>query len=197
MLKETGCVYINLSIETANEQLRKTVLDKDLSNEAVRNAVKLLKARGILVRITCIFCLPDETVKDSLENVAFLKELDVDHPVGFLLQPFPLTPIYDYAVEKGQLQPLNDFDTLDPLVFFDTPMKVKDKNRIVNVQRLFFYGVRVPGFSRLLPLLIALPPNPLYELFHKISIAVIHKGFYKLSFWALAKYLWASRKLKA
>lgn len=197
MLKETGCVYINLSIETANEQLRKTVLDKDLSNKDVSNAVKLLKARGIMVRITCIFCLPDETVKDSLENITFLKELDVDHPVGFLLQPFPLTPIYEYAVEKGQLQPLNDFDTLDPLVFFDTPMKVKDKNRIVNVQRLFYYGVRVPGFSRLMPFLIALPPNPLYELFHKISIAIIHKGFYKLSFWALAKYLWSSRKLKA
>jgi len=197
MLRDTGCAYINLSIETANEQLRKTVLDKDLSNEAVRKAVKLLRARGITVRITCIFCLPDETLADSLENVYFLKELGVEHPVGFLLQPFPLTPIHDYAVEKGQLQPLDDFNNLDPLVFFDTPMDVKDKDRIVNVQRLFFYGVRVPGFSRILPWLIKLPPNPLYELMQKISIAIIHKGFYKLSFLALAKYLWASRKLKA
>lgn len=196
LLKDTGCHYINLSVETGNEKLRKTVLNKNLTNEAALSASLLLKKYGIKVRVTCIFCLPDESIDNAFEDIYLLKKMKVDHPVGFLLQPFPKTPIYDYAVEKGYIQHNLQFEELDPLVFFETPMNLPNKKQMIVIQRLFFYAVRIPLFSTLLKLLIYIPDNPIFHLFHKISICIIHKGFYQLSIPGLIKYLIACRKLK-
>lgn len=195
LLQETGCSLVSMSVETGNERIRTEVMNKPLSNEAIINAGRLLHARGIRTRVNCIFCVPDETVEDAFSNIALMKKMQTEDPVGFLLQPFPGTPIHKYALDNGYLEKDMTADDLDPLCYFYTPIKMPHKNKILVIQRLFVYGCKVPGFDRLLRLLIYLPNNFIFDFMHKVGIALSHKQFYKLSWPGLIRYLWSARKL--
>lgn len=196
LLKETGCDMLSMSIETANQELRANVLNKKISNHDLIEAGKKLHKLGIKTRVNCIFCLPDETLKDAFDNVQLMKQMKATDPVGFLLQPFPKTGVYNYALKKGYINKDEmKFDDLDPLVYFRTPMNIPNKEKIIIVQELFVYASKVPFFDKLLRVLIYLPNNFIYKLLHKIGIAFSHKSFYKLSFFGLIKYLFSARKL--
>jgi len=195
-IKDSGCSLLTFSFETANEKTRFELLDKRISNEQCINAALKLRAAGIETRIDSIFCLPGETLDDAFDNVRIFKKMRTKFPVGFLLQPFPKTKIYEYALKNGYLKKNFSFDDLDPLVYFKTPVELKDKNKIIVVQRLVYYAVRVPMFDKLLRALVYIPNNFIFDILHKISIAYSHKVFYRLSFYGLVKYLWSSLKLK-
>ena len=195
LLKSTNCDLVSISIETANEKLRREVLNKDISNQTVIDAGKLLYDAGIKTRVNCIFCLPGETLHDAFENIKLMKQMKAFDPVGFLLQPYPKTAIHRYAVENGCLKEGRIFDELDPLVYFKTPINLPDKKKIIVVQRLFAYACRVPFFDRLLRILVNIPNNILFDTMQKAGIALSHKHFYGLSWYVLIRYLLSARRL--
>ena len=196
LLKDTGCQMVSMSIETGNEMLRKEIMHKNITNQVIIDAGKNLHAAGIKTRVNCIFCIPDETIDDAFKNIELMKQLKATDPVGFLLQPFPKTKIFDYAVEKGYIRNDLTVDDFDPLVYFKTPIDLPDKNKIIIVQRLFLYACKIPYFDKLLRLLVKLPNNIIFDTMHKIGIALSHKQFYGLSFTGLIKYLLSARKLQ-
>lgn len=196
LLKNTNCEVVNISIETANEKLRNTVLNKKVSNQVFMEAGKKLYEAGIKTRVNCMFCLPDEVLKDAFSNIEFMKKMKATYPVSFLLQPFPKTEIYNYAVKRGYINETEfKVDDLDPFAYFRTPMNIPNKKEIIIVQELFVYACKIPYFDKLLKILIRLPDNLIYRLLHKIAIAFQQKQFYKFSYWRLIKYLFAAIKL--
>ena len=197
LLRSTNCQMVSMSVETANEELREKVMHKKISNQAIIDAGKQLYKAGIKTRVNCIFCIPDETINDALKNVEFMKQAKVTDPVGFLLQPFPKTDIYDYAVQKGYIKNKMSIDDFDPLVYFRTPMDIPDKKKIIIVQRLFVYACKIPYFDKLLRVLIKFPNNIIFDTMQKIAIALSHKRFYGLSFMGLIKFLLSAKKFEA
>lgn len=195
LLKATGCQLVSLSVETANEDLRARVMKKKIPNHVIIDAGRRLHSAGIKTRVNCIFCFPDETIEDAFANVQLMKDAQVTDPVGFLLQPFPKTEIYDYAVKKGYIKEQMEIDDLDPLVYFRTPIEIPDKKKIIIVQRLFVYACKVPLFDKLLKFLVNVPDNFIFGFMHKVGIAFSHKAFYELSYFGLIKYLISARKL--
>jgi len=195
LLKETGCRFVSASLETANEKIRKDVLNKNISNDHAIDVGRKLHAAGIRTRIDCIFCLPGETLEDAFDNVRLMKEMKATDPVGFLLQPFRGTDINSKAVAGGYLKGhINDND-LDPLVYFKTPIELPKKKQIMVVQRLFVWACKIPYFDRLLRILVHIPNNPLFDFVHRMCIAVSHKRFYELSWMGLIKYVNSARRL--
>jgi radical SAM superfamily enzyme YgiQ (UPF0313 family) len=196
LLKDTGCDLLDMSVETANEKIRKEVLNKNISNQAIIDAGKKLHEAGIKTRVSCIFCLPDESAEDALGNIKLMKQMKASDPVGFLLQPFPKTRIYDYAVKKEYVRENINVEDLDPLVYFKTPMEIPDKKKVLVIQRLFVYACKVPYFDKILRVLINIPNNFLFNIMHKLGIALSHKQFYRLSWIGLMKYIFSARKLQ-
>lgn len=195
LLKDTGCGLVSISIETANERIRGEVLNKKISNKLAIEVGRKLYDAGIKTRVDCIFCLPGETLHDAFENVRLMKAMKTTDPVGFLLQPFPKTGINDFAVKGGYLKNDVNIDDLDPLIYFRTPVALTDKKKIIIVQRLFVCACKIPCFDRLLKSLVFIPNNILFEVLHKICIALSHKQFYGLSWGGLIKYLSSASKL--
>jgi len=195
LLKNTGCKMVSLSIETANERIRTDILNKRISNGLAIEVGRKLNNAGISTRVDCIFCLPGETLKDAFDNIRFMKEMKATDPVGFLLQPFPKTKIYDIAVNGGYLSPSMKFEDLDPLIYFRTPISLPDKKKILVVQRLFVCSCKVPFFDKLLKLLVFFRCNIVFDLFHRFFIALSHKCFYGLSWKGLIRYLYSANKL--
>ncbi|MCF7916159.1 MAG: B12-binding domain-containing radical SAM protein [Candidatus Omnitrophica bacterium] len=195
LLKDTGCDLVDMSVETGNEKIRKNVLNKNISNQTIIKAGRRLHDVGVKTRVSCIFCLPDETLENAFESIELMKQMKATDPVGFLLQPFPKTPIYDYAVQKGYVKKEINADDLDSLVYFKTPMNIPDKKKILVVQRLFVYACKIPYFNKLLRVLVNIPVNPLFDIMHKLGIALSHKRFYRLNWIGLVKYLLSAKKL--
>lgn len=75
--------------------------------------MKLLTDAGIKVNATFIIGSPDETKDEMMETYNFIK----DNPLSFVdiytLMPFPGTPVWEYALQKGLVCDDMDWDKLN------------------------------------------------------------------------------------
>lgn len=94
MLAEYGCVGIGIGVETANEMIRATVLNRFESNQQIKDAVRYLKKNGIKVTTFNMFGIPGETIFDLEETIALNQVLKVDSAWGVLFQPYVNTEFF-------------------------------------------------------------------------------------------------------
>ncbi len=104
-LADAGCVTIDFGFQSANEEVRRTLLHRTETNEQVRQAIGWAKQNGIFVELDLIVNLPGETPAHIEEALRFLADT---HPnlvnCGFL-QYFPGAQITEFALENGYLKP--------------------------------------------------------------------------------------------
>lgn len=100
-LKEAGCKWIALGVETGSERILKDIIKKGETKDDIRKAVSLIKAAGIKVR--CLFILGhySETVETIRETIDFALELNPDGISFGLMVPNPGSKIRAMA-EKGE-----------------------------------------------------------------------------------------------
>ncbi|MBA4349521.1 MAG: B12-binding domain-containing radical SAM protein [Thermodesulfovibrio sp.] len=110
MLKESGCAYIDYGIEQFdNVALQK--MNKKQTEEQIVRGIELTKKEGILVGFNIIFGNLGDNRDTLKKSVDLLKkyndygQLRVIRPVT----PYPGSPLYDYAIEKGLLTGPEDF----------------------------------------------------------------------------------------
>jgi radical SAM superfamily enzyme YgiQ (UPF0313 family) len=105
LLRDSGCVNVEVGVQTVNEELRSLVLRRRGANEQIATAIKALRSVGITVMTDFMVDLPGETDEMNLEAAAFFVE---SRPsiVNFLrLCYFPRTEIVDIGLDKGTLTP--------------------------------------------------------------------------------------------
>jgi len=103
LLRDSGCVNVELGVQTVNEELRRLVLRRRGTNEQIAAAIKALRSVGITVMTDFMVDLPGETDETNLEAAEFFVE---SRPsiVNFLrLCYFPRTEIVDIGLDKGTL----------------------------------------------------------------------------------------------
>lgn len=108
-MKEAGCRWIALGVETSDERILKEVIRKGETKEHVREAVRLAKKVGIKVR--CFFLLGHytETVETIKDTINFALELNPDALSFGLLVPNPGSQFRKMAMEgKGGMQILHN-----------------------------------------------------------------------------------------
>lgn len=102
LMKQAGCFRIAYGIETGNEKIMQNI-NKNLSLDKVRRAVKQTKEIGIEVTGFFMLGLPGDTEETMQNTIDFAKELDVDWAQFTTLTPFPGTRIYDTIKKEGKL----------------------------------------------------------------------------------------------
>lgn len=104
LLKQAGCVSLNIAVDSANQEVRERVIKKKYSNTDVVEAFRLLERHGLHVFNNMILGLPDTTIEDDKEAV----RLNIDSHVKFssfsILMPYPGTEIGKYCQERGYHQ---------------------------------------------------------------------------------------------
>ena len=186
-LKEANCSCLAVGVETGNYELRRNILGKDIPNETYIEAARIIKKYGIKLRTSNMFFIPDETVDNSFETVDLNILMKSDYPWGFMLQPFPRTAIYDYAVKRGYLEKDFSFEDIDSLGMTRSPIRLKDAGKILIIQRLFYYGVKISGFKYLLHVFILMPNNIFFDLLQKISIVINYSSSHRINFFRTLK----------
>lgn len=98
-MKEGGCEWVALGVETGSERILKEVIRKGETKEHIRNAVRLAKKAGIKVRCFFIIGHYTETVETIKETINFAVELNPDALSFGLMVPNPGSLIRRLAEE--------------------------------------------------------------------------------------------------
>jgi len=192
-LKEAGCINVFIGLESGNDRIRNSVLRKNLSKKDIVNAARLFRHYKIKFGTYNMFGIPTESINEALETVKINSKIKTDFPFSTVLQPYPGTDISRFAIEKELLP--EDFCPNDlTLMNTRSQIKLESKKEIMNLHRLFFYGVKLPFLLPLIRLLIKVPENKLYHLMFQASVAWTKKGSFGLDFFDTLKLAW---KLKS
>lgn len=105
LLKDAGCLSIRIGVETANQNTRRQILNRRMSNRQMRDSIEQLKSAGIRVYTSNMIGLPGETREDILKTIRFNAEQGVNIARFLTFYPFRGTPIYDLCIEQGLLDP--------------------------------------------------------------------------------------------
>ncbi len=97
--RSAGCVHVRVGVETWNEDYRRRVYAKQISNKQFSDAARALHEEGIYFNANMIVGGPGETLIDSLKS--FFGMLSID-PLYLTFSVFRLTPgtsLYDNLKE--------------------------------------------------------------------------------------------------
>ena len=109
-MKRAGCVFINYGIESFDNKILK-VMNKNLTTDQITRGVEATLSEGISPGLNIIFGNIGETPEILQKGVDFLLKYD-DHSQLRTIRPvtpYPGSPLYYYAIEKGLLKDCADF----------------------------------------------------------------------------------------
>lgn len=110
LMKKAGCVFINYGIEAYDDQILQN-MNKVLTTKQIENGIiETLKA-DISPGYNIIFGNIDETRETLMKGVEFLLKYDDGAQMRTIrpVTPYPGSPLYDLAIQKGMLKDIEDF----------------------------------------------------------------------------------------
>lgn len=103
LMARSGCVGIKFGIESIHPTVLKTVSKGFVNIERVKKFVKTCKELGIWTHATYMIGLPNDTKEKILATFKFALQLNTDSAQFSIATPFPGTPFFRLAEEKGWL----------------------------------------------------------------------------------------------
>ncbi len=101
LIKESGCVYVTIGIQSVDEKQRREVLNRRYRNDRARKTVEMLKKRGIQVSVDHIIGIPGDNEAILSRAASFYNDLRPDRLLTFWLTYYPGTEIVQIARERG------------------------------------------------------------------------------------------------
>ncbi|MCK5378292.1 MAG: B12-binding domain-containing radical SAM protein [Acidobacteria bacterium] len=170
---------IRIAVECGDEQYRREVLKKVISNEELSRAAGLFREYGIDFATYNMVGLPGETLDQALETLRLNLELRPSRAICFIYQPYPGTDLANYALESDVVDPetVTEFAEDGLRGFFESYSLLRQKNikQLENVQRVFELVARYPVFFPLAKRLVrfeslSLLLRLLYRLYMRLVI---------------------------
>lgn len=168
-LSSAGCKTVFFGIETGSEERRNLLLGKKVTDKQIRFTAALLKKHKIKFRTYNILGLPGETIEDALKTIKLNADIRTNYPWCSIFYPYPGTELTRYAKENNFFE--DSVDTAHHSFFKDSNIKLQHKREIVNLQRLFFYGVKFPWMLPLILKLAKLRAKIIFDLAFLASYA--------------------------
>ncbi|MCM1521972.1 MAG: B12-binding domain-containing radical SAM protein [Muribaculaceae bacterium] len=104
MLGESGCLYVDLGVESFNDEILKYIRKGETAAD-IRRAVSLLKEHGVPVKLNVLIgSSPLETHDTVIETLHESKKLGADQVMFNIVSPFPGTEWYKICKENGWIE---------------------------------------------------------------------------------------------
>ncbi|MBU1169612.1 MAG: B12-binding domain-containing radical SAM protein [Proteobacteria bacterium] len=101
-MKKSGCISVGYGIEAGDVDILRQV-DKGISIDNAKEAIRWTKEAGIETRAFYIFGFPGETRKSMNETLTLALKLNTDFAMFNIAIPLPGTAMYDQAKAEGLL----------------------------------------------------------------------------------------------
>lgn len=110
IMKRSGCIFINYGVEAMDDQILKN-MNKALTTKQIIKGVEATIAAGISPRLNIIFGNIGENRETLNKGVEFLMKYEdgIHQRTIRPVTPYPGSPLYYYAIEKGLLKDCEDF----------------------------------------------------------------------------------------
>jgi radical SAM superfamily enzyme YgiQ (UPF0313 family) len=113
LLRKMNVRRVGMGLESGSDRMLKRLKGRDCSVEGNRRAVLALARHGLETEAAFLIGAPGETEQDMLETLRFVQENPLDLFEVYLLAPYPGTPLWDYALERGLVSPDMSWDRLN------------------------------------------------------------------------------------
>jgi len=113
LLKELGVVSVALGLESGHPRVLEYLKGGNVTVEDNRSAVKVLDQNGIAPNGAFVIGSPDETREEIMATYDFIKSVPLRNFNVYVMTPFPGTPVWQEAVERGLIG--EDFDNWSAL----------------------------------------------------------------------------------
>jgi radical SAM superfamily enzyme YgiQ (UPF0313 family) len=164
LLKKMNCRNVWLGVECGNNEIAHKILKRNITNDQLTDACKILHKYKIKIMTQNLVGLPvDNPLEVDLQTLDFNISLKPDFGWSSILYPYPGTELGQLAVQKGMFG--DDFDKIGVSNKTDSSLNFGDlklKRKIVNLHKLFGIIVQFPFLRPLTSLLISLPFTRLY-----------------------------------
>jgi radical SAM superfamily enzyme YgiQ (UPF0313 family) len=143
LLKKLGVVSVGFGLESADEKTLKYLKGDNVSIEQNREAVEIVKKKGIAANASFIIGSPDEGRESIMRTYDFIRSSKLDAFEIYVLTPFPGTPVWDYAKQRGLVNEENfDWATLSVNLYRDPDRaivlsEILSKDEIISYYRKF------------------------------------------------------------
>lgn len=113
LLKSMNVVSCGLGLESGNPEILTFLKGKGITVEHNRKAVEILKRQGIKANASFVIGSPHETVEQMMDTYRFIRDTPLDLVDIYVLTPFPGTPVWDLARERGLVSDDMDWSRLN------------------------------------------------------------------------------------
>mgnify|MGYP001613870661 CR=1 FL=1 len=176
-LKQAGVSRISIGIEHGDEEFRKKMLYRNISNKQILDFGRWINKRKIRLATQNILGFPEETVDLAFATIELNASIKPEIADCSILNPYPGTDIYDFAKQNNYLDNDFDFNNLHghSNAYLDSQLKVtsvirnKHIKQLINLRCFFMILVWYPWLKPLVKVLILLPYNRLYEFIFQIT----------------------------
>ena len=142
LLEEAGCVSISAGVESGNEEFRRRVIHRMMSNDKIIEAFDILKKTKMQVSGNSIIGFPGETRENIFDTIELNRKLHMDNIMIHVFNPYRGTSLYDISVERGYISA--DHMAGDYRTDFTLNMPHITKEEILGLQRTFNMYVKFP-----------------------------------------------------
>jgi len=175
-LKKMGCVSLSLGLESGSPELRKFLKKPHITNDNIVKNLAFVKKSGISYNLFNMVGFPNENEDMIWETINLNRKVKPPYAQISHFQPWEGTPLRDYAVKEGLLDPNsrgldNSQDTLTISKLKNLPIS---QEKIMWYHNVFSYYIYLPEF--LFPLINQLKNHNMLSKF----ISKFLKGMIKL-----------------
>jgi radical SAM superfamily enzyme YgiQ (UPF0313 family) len=147
LMKESGCSFVQLGIESGNNQMLKN-MDKQATVEEYRRGLALLNQYEIPTGATFIIGFPGETYDTIKDTKNFIEETQPTYYDAFVWNCRPNTPICEEADKYNlKISPYDwshetmDAQTAYNILFKEFPVGIENSIYVANFFGLEFYEI--------------------------------------------------------
>lgn len=101
LLEEAGCVSVSPGVESGNEEFRKKMIHRMMSNEKIIEAFRILKKTKMQISANSIIGFPGETREMIFETIELNRTLALDNYMVYAYSPYRGTSLYELSLSKG------------------------------------------------------------------------------------------------
>lgn len=167
LLKKAGCYAVWFGIECGNDEIRKDLLKRYMTQEQILKTCKLFKKYSIKIATQNLIALPVENpLKIDLETLDLNIKCRPNYAWSSILYPYPGTPICEYAVKNGFFKKKNwdKAAVTNKVVSELTFPNPEEKKKVERLHKIFGVIVEFPFLRRFVNVLISLPFDKFYQL---------------------------------
>ncbi len=171
-MKEAGCDNVRFGVESGDEEIRNTVLNKKLTDEKLYSCAKYLRQYKIPYITFNLFGNPGETYEQAWSTVYANQKIQPSAMGAYVFVLFPGIAATNYALAKKMIDESDLVKLEKPpynihLSLLAThPDRNPDIIKICNLQKFAIVVTRYPFLEPVVRLLCKLPPLGIFGIFY-------------------------------